>query len=94
MNQYISLNLKLSNSQLNKLKSEIKIETGIILQLSSDMISNFDYETNFLHKLLSLTNRQVANLCKAFANNLSANTIIIPLGLSAAAEDAGTHKKS
>ena len=81
MNQYISLNLKLSNSQLNKLKSEIKNETGIILHLSSDMISNFDDEINFLHKLL-LTNRQVANLCKAFANNLSANTMIIPLGLS------------
>ena len=81
MNQYISLNLKLSNSQFNKLKSEIKNETGIILHLSSDMISNFDDETNFLHKLL-LTNRQVANLCKAFANNLSANTMIIPLGLS------------
>ena len=29
-----------------------------------------DDETNFPHKL-SLTNRQVANLCKAFANNLS-----------------------
>ena len=29
-----------------------------------------DDETNFPHKLL-LTNRQVANLCKAFANYLS-----------------------
>ena len=29
-------------------------------------------ETNFLHKLL-LTNRQVANLRKAFANKLSAD---------------------
>ena len=31
------------------------------------MIGNSDNETNFLHKLL-LTNRQVANLRKAFAN--------------------------
>ena len=31
-----------------------------------------DNETNFPHKLL-LTNRQVANLCKAFANYLSAD---------------------
>ena len=31
-----------------------------------------DNETNFLHKLL-LTNRQVANLCKAFANFLLAS---------------------
>ena len=91
-----------------------------------------DDETNFLHKLL--TNRQVANLCKAFGNYLStdiklsktqlfkmtesggflgrllgpllktglplikivikplAKSILIPLGLTAAA-DAGIHKK-
>ena len=34
------------------------------------MIGNFVDETNFLHKLL-LTNRQVENLRKAFANNSS-----------------------
>ena len=36
------------------------------------MISNSDDDTNFPHKLL-LTNRQAANLRKAFANNSSAN---------------------
>ena len=36
------------------------------------MIRNSDDEINFLHKLL-LNNRQAANFCKAFANNLSAN---------------------
>ena len=36
------------------------------------MIGNLNDETNFPHKLL-LTNRQIANLCKAFANYLSAN---------------------
>ena len=36
------------------------------------MIGNLDDETNFPHKLL-LTNRQVANLHKAFANYLSAD---------------------
>ena len=35
------------------------------------MIGNSNDEINFPHKLL-LTNRQVANLCKGFANNLSA----------------------
>ena len=65
MTQYNSLNVKLSNSQLNKLKSAIKNETEVVLRLSSNMIS--DNETNFPHKLL-LTNRQVANLRKAFAN--------------------------
>ena len=43
-------------------------ETDVILRLSSNMIGNSDDETNFLHKLL-LTNRQIANLCKAFANH-------------------------
>ena len=38
--------------------------------LSSNMIGNSGDETNFPHKLL-LTNRQVANLCKDFANYLS-----------------------
>ena len=72
MTQYNSLNVKLSNSQLNKLKSAIKNETDVILRLSSNMIGNSNDETNFLHKLL-LTNRQVANLRKAFANHTSAD---------------------
>ena len=68
MTQYNSLNVKLSNSQLNKLKSAIKNETEVVLRLSSNMVG--DDETNFPHKLL-LTNRQVASLHKAFANYLS-----------------------
>ena len=70
MTQYNSLNVKLSNSQLIKLKSAIKNETDMILRLSSNMIGNSDGETNFPHKLL-LTSRQVANLRKAFANRTS-----------------------
>ena len=70
MTQYNSLNVKLSNSQLNKLKSAIKNETEVVLRLSSNMIG--DNETNFPHKLL-LTNRQVSNLRKAFANHSSAD---------------------
>ena len=70
MTQYNSVNIKLSNSQLNKLKSTIKSETGIALRLSSNMIGNINDETDFLHKLL-LTESQVSKLRKAFANNLS-----------------------
>ena len=70
MTQYDSLNVKLSNSHLNKLKSAIKNETHVVLRLSSNMVSNSEDEINFPHKLL-LTNRQVANLCKAFANHTS-----------------------
>ena len=68
MAQYNSLNIKLSNSQLNKLKFAIKNKKEVFLRLSSNVNSNSDDETSFLHKLL-LTNRQVANLCNVFANN-------------------------
>ena len=51
MTQYNSLNLKLSNAQLNKFKSAIKDENEVVLRLSSNMIR--DNETNFPHKLLT-----------------------------------------
>ena len=70
MTQYNSLNVKLSNSQLNKLKSAIKNETDIVLRLTSNMVGNSGDNANFPHELL-LTNRQFANIRKAFANNLS-----------------------
>ena len=70
MTQYDSLNVKLSNSQLDKLKSAIKNGTDVILRLSSNMIGNSDDEADFPLKLL-LTNRQVANLHKGFANHTS-----------------------
>ena len=70
MTQCISLNVKLSNSQLDRLKSSIENETEAVLRLSSNIIS--DDETNFPHKLL-LTNGQVSNLRKAFADKSSTN---------------------
>ena len=63
MAQYNSLNVNLSNSQLNKSKSSIKNKIEVVLRLSSYMVGNSDGETNFPNKLL-LTNRQFANLCK------------------------------
>ena len=42
----------------------------VVLRLSSNMIGNSDDETDFPHKLL-LTNRQVSNLGKVFANKSS-----------------------
>ena len=136
MTQYNNVNVRLSNSQLHKLKSAIKNEAEVVLRLSSNMIGNSNDEANFSHKLL-LSNRQVANLCKDFANYLStdiklsktqlskmipswgflgrllgqllktglplmknvidplAKSVLIPLGLTAAASaaDAGIHKK-
>ena len=70
MTQYNSLNVELSNSQLNKLKSVMKNKTEVVLRLSTNMVG--DNENNFPHKLV-LTNRQVANIHKAFANHSSAD---------------------
>ena len=70
MTQYSSLNVKLSNSQLSKLKSAIKNETDVVLRISSNMVGNSNDNINFPHELL-LTNRQVTNIRKAFANYLS-----------------------
>ena len=47
MTQYSSLNVKLSNSQLNKWKSGIKNESEVVLRLSSNIID--DNETNLNH---------------------------------------------
>ena len=136
MIQYNHLNVKLSNSQLSKLKSAIKNETDVVIRSSPNMIGDSNDETNFPHELL-LTDRQVSSIRKAFCNNspvdikfsktqLSkmiqsggflgkllgpllktglpliknvikplAKSVLIPLGLTAAASaaDAGIHKK-
>ena len=101
MTQYNSLNVKLSNRQLNKLKSVIKNETDVILRLSSNIIGNSDDETSFSHKLL-LTNRHVANFRKAFADHTSTDIKLskaqltkMQKGLTAAASatDAAINKK-
>ena len=86
MIQYNSLNTKLSNSQLNKLKSAIKNKTEAVLRLLSNMVG--DDETNFPHKLL-LTNRQVANLRKVFANNLSTEIKLSKTQLSKMIQSGG-----
>ena len=86
MTQYDSLNVKLTNSQLNKFKSAIKNETETVLRLSSNMIG--DNETNFSQKLL-LTNRQVWNLRKAFANNSSTGIKLLKTQLSKMIQSGG-----
>ena len=56
--KYKTLNVKLSNSRLNKLKSAIKNRTDVTLNLSSNLIGSSNDETSFPHKLL-LTDTQV-----------------------------------
>ena len=71
MTQYNRLNTKLSNSQLNKLKSAITNENEVVIKLSPNMIGDSNDKTNFPHELLLLTDRQVSSIRKAFANNSS-----------------------
>ena len=70
MTQCNTSNVKLSNSQLDKLKSGIKNNTEATLKNSPNVIGDSNDENNFLHKLL-LTNTQVSKLGKAFSNENS-----------------------
>ena len=88
MSQCNSLNVKLSNSQISKLKSAIKNENDVVLRLSSNMVGNSNDNTNFPHELL-LTNRQVANICKAFANHLSTDIKLSKTQLSKMIQSGG-----
>ena len=70
MTQYNRVNVKLSNSQLNKLKSVIKKENDVVIRLSPNMIGDSNDKTDFPHELL-LSDRQVSSTRKAFSNNSS-----------------------
>ena len=51
MTQYNTLNVKLSNSQLNKLKSGINNGTEVTLKVSSDVAGDSNDENSFPQKL-------------------------------------------
>ena len=55
MTQYNSLKVKFSNSQLSKLKCEIKDGTEVTLKISSNFVGDSNDENNFPLELL-LTN--------------------------------------
>ena len=52
MTQYSSLSVKLSNSQLSKLKSAMKNETVVVSRISSNMVGNSNDNSNFPQELL------------------------------------------
>ena len=66
MVEYNKVNVKLSDSQLNKLKSAIKDQTGATLRTNAKMFNG----NNLPHELL-LTTRQKTKLRNAFENNIS-----------------------
>ena len=88
MTQYNRLNVKLSNSQLNKLKSAIKNETDVVIRLSANMIGDSNDQTNFPHELL-LTDSHVSSIRKAFSNNSSVDINFSKTQLSKMIQSAG-----
>ena len=68
MTKYNKVNVKLSNTQLKKLKDAVKDNTGTTLRISSKMFDGNDLP----HELL-LTTRQKTKLRNAFNNNTSAD---------------------
>ena len=70
MAQCNTLNVKLSNSQLNKLKSVIKNGTEVTFKISSNIVGDSNDENNFPHNFL-LTNTQVSKPRNTFENGSS-----------------------
>ena len=72
MTQYNRLKVKLSDSQLDKLKSAIKNEIAVVLRLSPNVIGDSNDKASFPHELL-LTDKQISSIRKVFSNNSSAD---------------------
>ena len=85
---YNTLKVKLSNSQLSKLKYKIKNGTKVTLNLSSNLIGNYNDETNFPNKIL-FTDAQVWKIRKAFVNGSSANIKFSKTHLSKVIQSSG-----
>ena len=66
MAEYNKVNVKLSDTQLKKLKTAVKNKTGTTLRISLKMFNG----NNLPHELL-LTTRQKTKLRNAFNNNMS-----------------------
>ena len=86
MTKYNTLNVKLSNLQLNKFKSRITLLTFVTLSTEVNFDSND--ETIFPHKFL-LTNTQLSRLRNVFVNNSSGNIKLSKTQLSRLIQSGG-----
>ena len=68
MVEYNKVNVKLSDTQLKKLKTAVKNETGTTLRINLKMFNG----NNLLHELL-LTTRQKKKLRNALNDNMSSD---------------------
>ena len=84
MVQYKKVNVKLSDSQLNKLKSAAKNQTRVTLRMNIKMFS----ENNLPHEFL-LTKRRKTKLRNAFENNMSTNVKLSKTQISKIIQSGG-----
>ena len=82
-----SVNVKLSDSQLEKLNSTTK-KGAVTLRLPINLIGNGNNDTNFLIKL-SIPVRQVSNIRKEFANNFAINIKPLRTGIFKTTQSSG-----
>ena len=84
MVEYSKVNVKLSDTQLKKLKTAVKNKTGTTLRMSLKMFNGNDLP----HELL-LTTRQKTKLRNAFNNNISTDLKLSKAQISKIIESGG-----
>ena len=84
MVEYSKVNVKLSDTQLKKLKTAIKNKTGTILRISLKIFNGSDLP----HELL-LTTRQKAKLRNALNNNMSTDLNLFKAQISKIIQSGG-----
>ena len=84
MPNYQQVKVKLTNTQLNKLKSAARNKTGTILRLYK---KNFEDEE--LRHEFFLTTRQTTKIRNAFANNMSADIRLSKAQISKITQSGG-----
>ena len=84
MVEYSKVNVKLSDTQLKKLKTAVKDKTGTTLRISLKMFNGNDLP----HELL-LTTRQKAKLRNAFNNNMSTDLKLSKVQISKIIQSGG-----
>ena len=84
MFKYNTVNAKLSNSQLNKLKSVVENRKGAILRMHARMLS----ANNLPHEVL-LTTRQTTKPRNAIENNMSTDTKLSKAQISKIIQSGG-----
>ena len=84
MVEYNTVNAKLSNSQLNKLKNYVKKKQGTTLRMNAKMFNG----NNLPHELFLIT-RQTTKLRNAIENNMSTDVKLSKAQISKIIQSGG-----